>query len=286
MRIAQEVGHSYNGCVDRERASRTIFRTIIGLQLMVLSYIVTFLLLNAPAYLKQARFAASGKDLSGSLAGQYVPLETLDSFVPPVAAQTPDGQFPYLEVSINSSVSLYPDARPSQVGATTLPPEKPKIPYVDPNVFVPYTVTVPRIGVRAPLVGIATNTEKEQQAGLARGVIHIAGTPEAGEPGNAFYAGHSSDYLFKPGQYKTVFALLPELKRGDYFIITNDKRAFYFTVQETIITGPEDTTVLTRGGGKEKMASLQTSYPVGTAKKRFVVIGQLTRSLSSSELDK
>ncbi|MFH0831095.1 MAG: sortase [Parcubacteria group bacterium] len=267
--------------MDQKQTSHIIYRVTIALELVVLSYVATFLALNAPAYLKRAHFAASGRDLSTSLSGQYVPLETVNELAASLQTTSP-GTFPYVDVVLSPSISLYPEAGAADAGQGE--PDKPKIPYVDPDVFVPYTVTLPRIGVRAPLVGIDVNSESTQQQGLAQGVIHIAGTPQAGDLGNAFYAGHSSDYFFKSGQYKTVFALLPELARGDYFIITNDTRAFYFTIKETVITGPEDTSVLDRGGGQERLASLQTSYPVGTAKKRFVAIGQLTRTVDASKL--
>ena len=251
---------------------------IIIAQLFVVAYIATYLLLNAPAYYKQARFAVSGSDLSSELTGQYVPLETVRELSASLEQVQPS-RFPGIEVVVDPSLSLGPTS-----GRSPAAPAEPLIPYVDPDLFVPYTVTVPRIGVRAPLVGISVNTEKEQQAGLAKGVIHIAETPEPGEPGNAFYAGHSSDYFFKSGSYKTVFALLPQLKKGDYFILTSDSTAYYYTVNETVITGPDDTSVMTRGAGQDKLASLQTSYPVGTAKKRFVAIGKLSGVADATKL--
>jgi LPXTG-site transpeptidase (sortase) family protein len=161
-------------------------------------------------------------------------------------------------------------------------PATPARPTINPNQFVANTVTVPRIGARAPIVEIANNTEKVQQEGLTRGVIHIYGTPSAGQPGNAFFAGHSSDWFGKPGNYKNVFALLPEVRDGDYFIISNETAMYYYRVVETVITGPKDTTVLERGEGAP-FASLQTSYPVGAAHKRFVVVGKLERTV---EVDK
>jgi LPXTG-site transpeptidase (sortase) family protein len=157
------------------------------------------------------------------------------------------------------------------------------LPTIDPSVFVPSTITVPRIGARAPIVEIESNTEKRQQAGLAHGVIHIYGTPAAGEPGNAFYAGHSSDFIFKLGEYKTVFALLPSLHQGDYFIISDDHTMRYFRVVETKVVGPRDTSVMERGGEGEAFATLQTSFPVGTAMERFVAIGKLERAVDVSQ---
>jgi LPXTG-site transpeptidase (sortase) family protein len=279
--VAQVRLPGYNTGVDKKSASPIAFKLIIGIQVLVVAYIGTFLGLNAPAYLKRAHFAASGGDLSGQIAGQYVPLETVNHIAASLSAASAT-EFPGIEVQLDPNISLMPTTQAS--AAKPAPPKPDPIPYVDPNLFVPYTVTIPRIGVRAPLVPIEVNTEKAQQAGLAQGVIHIAGTPEPGEVGTAFYAGHSSDYFFKSGKYKSVFALVPQLKKGDYFILTNDSKAYYFTVNETVITGPNDTSVMHHDNGKEKFAALQTSYPVGTAAKRFVAIGSLTRVADASKL--
>lgn len=240
-------------------------------------YVVTFLVLNGPAYWQRVKFAAAGNDLSKKLDGQYVSVDYLDQLD---QSQTDLSQRPANKEGIaakNKDNPVYKAGSPSLSGPT--PAASAKTTYINPNIFVANTVTVPRIGVRAPLIEIPVNTQSAQQKGLEQGVIHIAGTVRAGQTGNAFYAGHSSDYLFKPGHYKTVFALLPELRKNDYFILSDDKNAYYYRINEVVITSPKDTTVLTRGNKEKKFASLQTSYPVGTALKRFVVVGELQRTI-------
>jgi LPXTG-site transpeptidase (sortase) family protein len=277
--------------VRKKFLEKLVFRSVIAVQVLVIVFLVTFLLLNSPAYVKKARFAASGRDLSADLVGSFIPREAIDSIATSaVTHESP--QFPVIEISIADIPALGPSAPLPVVSqgqtnpATTTPtaPAKPAITPINPNVFVPNTITIPRIGVRAPIVEIPVNTEKEQQKGLERGVIHIMGTPGPGEEGNAFYAGHSSDFFAKKGKYKTVFTLLPELHKGDYFIISDQSRAYYYTINETVITGPKDTTVMMRGKPGEKFASVQTSYPINTAKKRFVVVGKLDRIVDASSL--
>ncbi len=238
-------------------------------------YVVTFLILNGPAYWQKVKYVAAGNDLSNNLKGQYLDLDYLDQLE---QADNQGGQPPEQAGSATSSA---PVIHYNDTGSTAgTSGNATKIPFIDPNAFVKNTVTIPRIGVRAPLIDIQVNTQKAQQKGLEQGVVHIAGTPKAGQEGNAFYAGHSSDYLFKPGHYKTVFALLPELRKNDYFILSNDKQAYYYKINEVVITSPKDTSVLERGGPGKKFASLQTSYPVGTALKRFVVVGQLVKTIN------
>lgn len=259
------------------RIPKPILRGAIVLELAGIAYIATYAALNAPAFAAQVRFAVSGHDLSGDVAGSYVPIEE----IPQPAAEA--SNFPYTSVVLRDAATAANSAAPAPSSQPTTPSSaasRPAVTAIDPSQFVPNTVTVPRIGVRAPIVEVANNTEKVQQEGLARGVIHIYGTPQAGQPGNAFFAGHSSDWFGKPGKYKTVFALLPEVHEGDYFIISDASTMHYFRIVETVITGPNDTTVLERGrGGDEAFASIQTSYPVGAAGKRFVAVGKLERTV-------
>lgn len=255
-------------------------RAVVAIEVIGVVYIATFFTLNLPAYFKKANFAVRGADLSGALKGSYVPLEELpdasegEVYIPEVSPQ-----YPAIDVEVAPNLELNTLLPESSTVAQT---NAPVITPIDPSQFVANTVTIPRIGVRAPLVEISRNTEREQQRGLSLGVIHLAETPRAGQVGNAFYAGHSSDFFFKTGSYKTVFALLPEVKKGDYFILSDKDRAYYYTIVETVITGPNDTSVLQRGGPGEAYASLQTSYPVGTAQKRFVAIGKLSRTVAST----
>jgi LPXTG-site transpeptidase (sortase) family protein len=273
--------------VDPKRRSRLIFRVVIGLQLAVLTYMAAFFLLNAPAYLQQVRFKARGQDLSADIAGQYIPLETLQE----VTQQIDAVPFPVIEIDLSglmiaSQTQQVAQQNPQASTVSASKPPSPRFTPLNPNVFVPNTVTVPRLGIRAPLVEIANNTEKVQQRGLESGVIHIAESPAPGQEGTAFFAGHSSDFFLKKGKYKTIFALLPELNEGDYFILSDAMRAYYYKVFRTVVTGPNDVSVMEQAKDGDYFAGLQTSYPVGTAAKRFVVLGRLDRTVDASKLAK
>src|SRR3990167_1995192 len=71
---------------------------------------------------------------------------------------------------------------------------------------VPDQIQIPALQVQAPLVYIDSTDVLTVQSALAQGVVHYPGTVLPGEFGNAFYFGHSSDFISKPGRYKTVFA--------------------------------------------------------------------------------
>ena len=140
----------------------------------------------------------------------------------------------------------------------------------------PNMIYLPSLGIEAPLVYIEETGEKVFQEALANGVVHYPGTAMAGEAGNAYFFGHSSDFPTKPGNYKSVFALLPKIETGARIVITDDAgKKFVYEVFDTHVVGPNETQWLEQGERKEKLLTLQTSYPVGTALKRFLVQARL-----------
>ena len=137
-------------------------------------------------------------------------------------------------------------------------------------------IYIPSLGIDAPLVYTEATDERGFQDALGAGVVHYPNTAMVGEGGNAYFFGHSSDFPTKAGEYKTVFALLPKIANGAQVILTNDKgKEYVYEVFETHVVAPTDTHWLAQGDGKEKLLTLQTSYPVGTALKRFLVRARL-----------
>jgi sortase A len=140
----------------------------------------------------------------------------------------------------------------------------------------PNRLSIQKLGITAPIIITENKTEKEFQQDLAQGVVHYPGTAKIGEVGNAYIFGHSSDFLWKPGSFKTVFALLPKIQIGDIITASNEQgQVFEYKVIETKIIKPNDLSVLSQDTGGRKILTLQTSYPVGTALKRFIVTAEL-----------
>ncbi|MFA5935395.1 MAG: sortase [Patescibacteria group bacterium] len=141
----------------------------------------------------------------------------------------------------------------------------------------PDTVRIDRLGITAPIKYVAASTTEEGfQIALRDGVVHFPGTALPGEPGNVYIFGHSSDYSWSKGNYKTVFALLTKAKAGDEIIVSgHDGTAYTYVVTGTKVVGPKDTHVLDQQGKTKKLLTLQTSYPLGTALKRFLVLAEL-----------
>ncbi len=144
------------------------------------------------------------------------------------------------------------------------------------------------LGIEAPLVYVSGTTHQIFQKGLENGVVHFPGTALPGDDGNAYFFGHSSDFPWKDGAYKTAFALLPSIQEGDEIWISDARGSlFVYSATATLVVGPKDVSVLDQRGRKSKSLSLQTSYPLGTALRRFIVQAEYKNArICDAELDK
>lgn len=140
----------------------------------------------------------------------------------------------------------------------------------------PNTIYIPSIQIEAPLVYIDNHDESSIQEALKDGVVHYSETVRPGEPGNSYFVGHSSDLLWNEGDFKTIFALLPRVQKEERFYVSDGaEKLMTFKVIDTKIVLPTDLSVLDQGDYTRKLITLQTSYPLGTALKRFLVIAEL-----------
>jgi LPXTG-site transpeptidase (sortase) family protein len=140
----------------------------------------------------------------------------------------------------------------------------------------PSSIKIPSLNITVPIIQVTETSETAFQKALQDGVVQFPGTAKVGELGNSYVFGHSSDYPWSKGKFKTVFALLPQIKISDTIYASNqDGKVFKYQVLETKVVSPTDLSVLDQQGNKKKLLTLQTSYPVGTALKRFIVVSEL-----------
>lgn len=140
----------------------------------------------------------------------------------------------------------------------------------------PDFLQVPRLGIAAPIVRVDRADEVVVEEALQRGVVHYPDTAEIGELGNAYLFGHSSDFPWAQGEYKSVFEFLPKIAVGDEIAATDrEGRRFVYRVIETAVVSPGDMSVLDQRNYERRLLSLQTSYPVGTAFSRFISVAEL-----------
>lgn len=147
---------------------------------------------------------------------------------------------------------------------------------LDSRIRVAGNLSIPSLKISAPLVYVTERSEKVFQLGLQQGVVQYPGTALPGQLGNMYVFGHSSDYRWSKGSYKTVFAKLPNIKVGSLIILTDGAgKTYTYKTISTVIALPTDTKYLSQYKFQRKLLTVQTSYPVGTALKRFLVQAEL-----------
>lgn len=159
-------------------------------------------------------------------------------------------------------------------------PEAAVDPYLRELAGTPDFLRIPSLGVEAPVVEAATRTQAAYRAALKNGVAHLPGTAEPGQDGNAYIFGHSSDVPWSDGRYKTVFAVLPEIKPGAMIYVTDhDGNVYAYEVFGTRVIRPDDLSMTVPDPQRKRTLTLQTSYPVGTALRRFIVSSNFSEEL-------
>lgn len=178
-----------------------------------------------------------------------------------------------------------PDGSQVEVPVDDMPPTpKPVTPIPAPSEVKSETgirrlgqVAVTKLGIDVPLMVVGKVDERIFQKALEDGVVHYPGTASPGQVGNMFIFGHSSDYRYRAGSYKTVFARLPELKIGDTVVVEDASvnASYTYRVTGTAIVSSSDVASLSQETDGKRMLTLQTSYPIGTALKRYLVLAEL-----------
>ena len=139
------------------------------------------------------------------------------------------------------------------------------------------TLEIASLGISAPLVWSTSYLEKDLQNDLVRGVSLFPGTALPGALGNALVAGHSSDFAWKPGNYKQIFAGLNDLAIGDdttvitYVDTTGaTTHQFRFRVLEKKIVTADDPQLFAQPTDRTEL-TLVTCWPLNTSWRRLLV---------------
>jgi len=147
----------------------------------------------------------------------------------------------------------------------------------------PDTLAIPSLGIEAPIIYATGTSEAVFQSALKRGVVHYPGTALPGAKGNTFIFGHSSDYVWNVNPYRNIFALLPQIKIGARILVSDPTgRLFEYRVTGTRIVPADDLQALRQGDKNIQTLTLQTSYPLGTALRRFLVQAEAVSPTSST----
>lgn len=176
-------------------------------------------------------------------------------------------QFSTLE-KLLVSLAIEPFSLPKEVVTVAA---KPKATISKANIL-----KISSLGLSVPVQYVNSNDEPTMQKALEKGVVHYPGTAMPGDYGNVYIFGHSSDYKWRAGAYKSVFAILPKIKIGALMQLSDELGNTYtYKVYEAKVVEAKETKYLGQYGYERKLLTLQTSWPIGTALKRYVVIGEL-----------
>lgn len=141
---------------------------------------------------------------------------------------------------------------------------------------------IPKMNLNVPIVDppstnlISENwkgLEDDIQKGLQDGVVHYPGTARPGQAGNFFVTGHSSYFPWDPGKFKSVFARLDDLNVGDEYWIYYGGDKYRYVVTAKKVIDPSNVSVLDQPVN-ERVSTLMTCTPVGTALHRLVIQAQ------------
>lgn len=138
-------------------------------------------------------------------------------------------------------------------------------------------VHIPSLNIEVPIIYSAAVREADISVELESGAVHLNHTAMAGEVGNVFIIGRSSNRKNAPGNFNEVFKELPNIKVGDEIVLELEKKDYKYVVYDTKVVLPTELWVMSQETGGEKILTLQTSYPVGSTKQRFVAIAKLKR---------
>jgi LPXTG-site transpeptidase (sortase) family protein len=139
---------------------------------------------------------------------------------------------------------------------------------------------VAKIGVTAPMIWSANESEKDQLADLQNGVAHFPKTASPGQNGNMIVSGHSSNYIWAKGGYNYIFKNLNNLMPGDIvdlkIVQQNGKIiTYHYKIREKFTTIPDDVRIFE--DTSDSTLTLSTCWPIGSNLRRLIVKGDLVQ---------
>jgi len=140
----------------------------------------------------------------------------------------------------------------------------------------PY-LTIPSIGVEAPVIFEPSIAEWKVQLALREGVGHYGTTANPGQNGNMVILGHSSGQPWGPGKFKFVFTLLDKVQKDQAIVVDYQGVRYIYKVTETFVVAPTNTAVL--AATSKPTLTLITCTPVGTSTNRLIVKAELVSPL-------
>jgi LPXTG-site transpeptidase (sortase) family protein len=110
-------------------------------------------------------------------------------------------------------------------------------------------------------------------------VVKYPTTPDPGQSGNSLIFGHTSQEFWKHNAYGTIFKGIPKLVNGDVVkVIRNGSLYEYRVVDKFVVpTTQVNTQYMSYQNAGWTYITLMGCYPLGTDKKRIMVVAKLVQ---------
>lgn len=238
--MREDYFNSLDNYLDHVKKRRHQWQWLLNVITFVVVAFVTYSFINYPALQVRTIYALARPNSEGaSLVSEKIDNDT---------NKLPNDSTPGTDSNITQSQYHEADNPPSDVP--------------DSSIYIKKT------DVKAP-INWDGNSDNVQDL-LSSGVVHVAGSASPGTPGNVFITGHSSDYWWTPGEYKTVFSLLDKLENGDEIVIRYQNYNFLYKVYNKEVVNKEDLGQFITTD-KAQTLTLMTCYPVGTDWRRLII---------------
>ena len=165
---------------------------------------------------------------------------------------------------------------PNQASSTTIQTQIPaKTKIVD--VTKPSYISIPIIGVKAPVSFTQSKSQQVFNGLLNIGVLHYPDSALPGDIGTAIILGHSAPPNWPKIRYDSVFNNLQNLKPGDEVLVDFNGEKYIYLVKETFFVkaGQDLSPILTFD---RSMLLLVSCWPPGKNLQRIVVEAELTKN--------
>ncbi len=142
-------------------------------------------------------------------------------------------------------------------------------------------IIIPGVWLDVPVIDSKVNnildfTSKDFDADLMSGVVKYPTTPVPGTNWNTLLFGHTSQERWKNNDYSTVFNKLPKIKVGDIISVVWEGKLYNYKMVAKEIVYPKWVEAVYQKYQKvdEDYLTLMGCYPLGSAKKRILVIAK------------
>jgi LPXTG-site transpeptidase (sortase) family protein len=140
-------------------------------------------------------------------------------------------------------------------------------------------ISIPKIGITAPVIIEPSADPKVILKDLKKGVVHYSGSAMLGQPGTAIILGHSWTTSWRTGNYDSVFSLINKLAAGDTFTISNGDNVLTYRVVGNMVFNPisKDKTIEEFIKSDSSSLVLITCWPAGSSRERLAVKADLVQ---------